>query len=67
MFVAIPSKVVFCYDFFVMAKCVYCGADTILYVDNRPVCIECSDLIDAGKKPKKRPAEKIEMVSSSGG
>jgi hypothetical protein len=35
-------------------------AQTILYVDSRPVGIECSDLIDAGKPPKKKPEGKPE-------
>ena len=34
-----------------MAKCVYCGNATILQINDRPVCTECSDLLDAGKKP----------------
>ena len=40
-----------------MAKCVYCGKATIVQIDGRPVCTDCSDLLDAGKKPpgKKAP------------
>jgi hypothetical protein len=37
-----------------MAKCKYCGAETILFVNGAPVCVNCSDLIDAGKKPPAR-------------
>jgi hypothetical protein len=37
-----------------MAKCKYCGAETILYVSGVPVCVGCSNLIDAGKKPPAR-------------
>jgi hypothetical protein len=37
-----------------MAKCKYCGAETILYVSGNPLCVNCSDLIDAGKKPPAR-------------
>jgi hypothetical protein len=37
-----------------MAKCKYCGAETILFVSGAPVCVNCSDLIDAGKKPPVR-------------
>ena len=37
-----------------VAKCRYCGADTILYVNGAPVCVNCSNLIDAGKKPPVR-------------
>ena len=31
-----------------MAKCVYCQTETILYVNGRPVCLSCSDDLDAG-------------------
>ena len=24
-----------------MEKCFNCGADTVLYVDNRPICLAC--------------------------
>jgi hypothetical protein len=34
-----------------MAKCKYCGAETVLYISGAPVCVNCSNLIDAGKKP----------------
>lgn len=37
-----------------MAKCKYCGAETILYVSGSPVCVNCSDLLEAGKKPPAR-------------
>ncbi len=37
-----------------MAKCKYCGADTILYVSATPVCVNCSNLIDAGREPPAR-------------
>jgi len=40
-----------------MANCVYCGADTILYVNGRPVCVRCSDEIDAGRKPPSRETQ----------
>lgn len=39
-----------------MAKCQYCGAETILYVSGAPVCVDCSNLLDAGKKPPAREA-----------
>ena len=41
-----------------MAKCVYCEAETTLYVVDKPVCVKCSDLIDSGKSPPKRPEKK---------
>jgi hypothetical protein len=39
-----------------MAKCIYCGRDTCLYVNDDPVCLACSDEIDAGRTPA-RPHE----------
>jgi hypothetical protein len=38
-----------------MAKCVYCDAETEMYILEKPVCVECSDLIEVGKPPKKKP------------
>ena len=29
-----------------MAHCIYCGADTSLYADNRPVCLHCAEGLD---------------------
>lgn len=45
-----------------MAKCKYCEAETILYLSGAPVCVNCSDLIDAGKKPpaRERPPQEQE-------
>jgi hypothetical protein len=44
----------------IMAKCVYCDANTEMYVLDSPVCVECSDLIEAGKPPQKKPgSEKL--------
>ena len=40
-----------------MAKCSYCGKETILHDRGTPLCVECSDLLDAGKKPVKRETE----------
>ena len=33
-------------------KCVCCGAKTRLREHAHPICVDCSDLIDAGKKPR---------------
>jgi hypothetical protein len=33
--------------------CFYCNADTVLYINSKPLCFECVALIDAGKPPKK--------------
>jgi len=38
-----------------MAKCVYCGAETELYVNGVPVCLECSEERE-GEPAKKPPA-----------
>ena len=40
-----------------MAKCIYCGAETQLYINDTPVCIACSDEIDAGRTPPTRARE----------
>lgn len=37
-----------------MSKCSYCETETILYVNGRPVCLSCSDDLDAGRKPPSR-------------
>jgi len=34
-----------------MDKCIYCGTETLLYLGNDPVCIECADDIKAGREP----------------
>ena len=33
-----------------MAECKYCGSETQLYVNNVPVCIECSEAIEKHEK-----------------
>lgn len=40
-----------------VARCVFCGADTSLYQAGMPICLECSKEIDAGRQPK-LPAQK---------
>jgi hypothetical protein len=37
-----------------MAKCFFCGRVTVMYVAGEPVCLECSEIIDSGKKPGRR-------------
>jgi hypothetical protein len=32
-----------------MSHCVYCGADTALYVNEVPVCLGCVDELEAAK------------------
>jgi len=34
-----------------MAQCVYCGAETQLHVNECPICVRCSDELDAGRQP----------------
>lgn len=41
-----------------MPKCFFCDAETSLFEGGRPICVECADLKDAGKPPKKRPPAK---------
>lgn len=33
-----------------MALCVFCGEETELYIDDRPVCLKCVADLEAGKK-----------------
>ena len=35
-----------------MAKCIYCDAETNLYINGKPVCLSCADALDAGRKPQ---------------
>jgi hypothetical protein len=37
-----------------MAKCVYCGTDTQLYCNGVPVCVQCANDLEAGRKPPSR-------------
>ena len=30
-----------------MAKCAYCGADTVLYINNVPVCLDCDEKLSS--------------------
>jgi len=34
-----------------MAKCLYCGADTILHINGIPVCVECDEKRNNSPKP----------------
>ena len=34
----------------IMARCVKCGAETIVFVEGVPVCVVCDDL-SSGKRP----------------
>jgi len=36
-----------------MAKCVFCGAETILFVSGEPVCVECDNKLE--KRPERKP------------
>jgi hypothetical protein len=39
-----------------MEPCVYCGTETPLYVNGRPICLACSDMLEAGEMPpRKKP------------
>lgn len=37
--------------------CIYCGAETKLYDNGRPVCVACADRLEAGKPPRKKEPE----------
>jgi hypothetical protein len=36
------------------AFCIYCQAETSLFIGGRPVCLFCSELIDSGKSPRRK-------------
>ena len=38
-----------------MEPCIYCSALTKLYNRDHPTCVGCSDLLNAGKPPARRP------------
>jgi len=35
-----------------MAKCIYCGSDTHLFSNGVPICMPCSNDLEAGRKPQ---------------
>lgn len=37
-----------------MAQCIYCAADTRLYINDKPVCLDCAKDLEAGRKPSSR-------------
>jgi hypothetical protein len=47
-----------------MARCVKCGADTILFVNGTPICTKCDDEENKGKAKEefegKRPRREYE-------
>jgi len=50
-----------------MATCVYCGAETKLHVTGRPVCANCDETTQQGKKPgtRERAASSSENVATT--
>lgn len=48
-----------------MARCVYCAADTQLYVNGSPVCIACSEQSDAVRKPPQSSEGTLTDVTAS--
>jgi hypothetical protein len=52
-----------------MAKCVFCGADTIMFVSDAPVCDGCDDRIAdrLASIHEKTRAEREEQDPPSGG
>jgi len=46
-----------------MWKCLICGADTELRVQERPICLDC-DAKDAELRPVETPADTVLPVSS---
>ena len=48
----------------VMAKCIYCGANTIMHVNGNPVCIKCDKTRNNTEKPTlKSPNRETEIVT----
>lgn len=49
-----------------MANCIRCGAETKLYVNGSPLCVDCDNNKTASPTPKKEPhpefAERPETV-----
>lgn len=41
-----------------MAKCLYCGADTILHINEIPVCVECDEKRNNSLKPLLKAADR---------
>lgn len=48
-----------------MARCVYCAADTQLYVNGSPVCIACSEQNDAVRKPPQSSGGNLADMNAS--
>ena len=34
-----------------MAKCIHCGADTILHINGNPICVACDERKNNPEKP----------------
>lgn len=34
-----------------MDRCIYCGAETQLYDNGRPICLKCAADLEKGRKP----------------
>ena len=34
-----------------MAECVYCGMETDLHINETPICVRCSNELEAGSQP----------------
>lgn len=42
-----------------MSPCYFCGQDTELHFNERPVCVTCMNLIEAGEKPRSRDRPRL--------
>jgi uncharacterized protein YuzB (UPF0349 family) len=47
------------FDFDNLQKCQYCGAETLLSNNGRPICEHCAEDLETGRKPPQR--EKLEL------
>ena len=46
-----------------MEKCVYCGIETLLYVNERPVCPECSHDLESAAPKNPLTMERLQEVA----
>jgi len=47
-----------------MAECVYCGSETLMFINSVPVCIDCADDLRHGQKQLHRESSQDTQSSS---
>src|ERR1700730_7381158 len=48
-------------------KCQYCGADTLLFNDGRPICEHCAADLKTGRKPAQREKSELKAKADAAG